>query len=140
MPAPTVLIVEDEENLLEALKYNLKKESCLVLTATDGERGLELARETRPDLIILDVMLPKLDGFEVCRILRREANIPMLMLSARGDEVDLVVGVELGADDYVTKPFSMRELLAMVKSMLRRSSMASETDPYPAGNCSKRAT
>jgi DNA-binding response OmpR family regulator len=134
LPAPTVLIVEDEENLLEALKYNLEKESCLVL---DGERGLELARETRPDLIILDVMLPKLDGFEVCRILRREANIPMLMLSARGDEVDRVVGVELGADDYVTKPFSMRELLAMVKSMLRRSSMASETDPYPGGELLK---
>ena len=126
MSARKVLIVEDEENLLEALKYNLEKESLLVLTASDGERGLELAREASPDLVILDVMLPRLDGFEVCRILRRETNIPILMLTAKGEEMDRVVGLEIGADDYVTKPFSMRELMARVRAMLRRSLMDSE--------------
>ena len=127
MPERKVLVVEDEENLLEALKYNLEKEGYFVLTAIDGEKGLALARETSPDLMILDIMLPKLDGFEVCRILRRETNIPILMLTAKGEEVDRVVGLELGADDYVTKPFSMRELLARVRAMLRRSRMTSET-------------
>ncbi len=126
MPEETVLVVEDEENLLEALRYNLEREGYRALAARDGERGLELARQSRPDLVILDVMLPRLDGFEVCRILRRESTIPILMLTARGEEVDRVVGLELGADDYVTKPFSMRELLARVRAMLRRSRMASE--------------
>ena len=137
MPEWKVLVVEDEENLLEALKYNLEKESYFVLTAIDGEKGLELARETSPDLIILDIMLPKLDGFEVCRILRREANIPILMLTAKGEEIDRVVGLELGADDYVTKPFSMRELLARVRAMLRRSRMASETTSSSNGELLK---
>ena len=137
MPEWKVLVVEDEENLLEALKYNLEKESYFVLTAIDGEKGLELARETSPDLIILDIMLPKLDGFEVCRILRREANIPILMLTANGEEIDRVVGLELGADDYVTKPFSMRELLARVRAMLRRSRMASETTSSSNGELLK---
>lgn len=131
MSARKVLIVEDEDNLLEALKYNLEKESLLVLTASDGERGLELAREARPDLVILDVMLPRLDGFEVCRILRRETNIPILMLTAKGEEMDRVVGLEIGADDYVTKPFSMRELMARVRAMLRRSLMDSEASSQP---------
>ena len=131
MSARKVLIVEDEDNLLEALKYNLEKESLLVITASDGERGLELAREARPDLVILDVMLPRLDGFEVCRILRRETNIPILMLTAKGEEMDRVVGLEIGADDYVTKPFSMRELMARVRAMLRRSLMDSEASSQP---------
>jgi DNA-binding response OmpR family regulator len=118
----TVLVVEDEPNLLTALKYTLQQEGYDTLTAIDGESGLRIAQSKSPDLVILDVMLPSLDGFEVCRILRRQSNVPILMLTARGEEVDRVVGLELGADDYVTKPFSMRELLARVRNMLRRSS------------------
>ena len=118
----TVLVVEDEPNLLTALKYTLEQEGYDTLTAVDGESGLRIAQSMSPDLVILDVMLPSLDGFEVCRILRRQSNVPILMLTARGEELDRVVGLELGADDYVTKPFSMRELLARVRNMLRRSS------------------
>ncbi len=118
----TILIVEDEPNLLAALQYTLKQEGYIALTATDGEAGLRMASRLSPDLVILDVMLPSLDGFEVCRILRRESGVPILMLTARGEEVDRVVGLELGADDYVTKPFSMRELLARVRNLLRRVS------------------
>ena len=120
MQERTVLIVEDEENLSEAIRYNLQREGYIVQTASDGEQGLSLAREANPDLIILDIMLPKLDGFEVCRILRRQSDVPILMLTARAEEIDRVVGLELGADDYVVKPFSMRELLARVRAMLRR--------------------
>ncbi|MBM3939952.1 MAG: response regulator transcription factor [SAR202 cluster bacterium] len=116
-----VLVVEDEENLLEALRYNLEREGYQVHTAQDGVTGLELARQVRPELVLLDVMLPRLDGMEVCRLLRRETDTPILMLTAKGEEIDRVVGLELGADDYVTKPFSMRELLARVRAMLRRS-------------------
>jgi two-component system OmpR family response regulator len=126
-----VLVVEDEENLLEVLKYNLEREGYNVLTAVDGEQGLEVARTSRPDMVVLDIMLPKLDGLEVCRILRRESNVPILMLTAKGEEIDRVLGLELGADDYVTKPFSIRELMARVKAMLRRSRMASEISPAP---------
>ena len=111
MPEQKVLVIEDEENLLEALRYSLEREGFAVLTATDGESGLQLAREGAPDLVLLDVMLPRLDGLEICRILRRETQTPILMLTAKGEEIDKVVGLELGADDYVTKPFSMRELL-----------------------------
>ena len=118
----TVLVVEDEPNLLAALEYTLEQEGYEVLTAIDGESGLHLARTREPDVLILDVMLPSLDGFEICRIIRRESSIPILMLTARGEEVDRVVGLELGADDYVTKPFSMRELLARIRSLLRRAS------------------
>ena len=120
----TVLVVEDEENLLEALKYNLEREGYAVETAIDGEQALNTARSIRPKLVILDVMLPQLDGFEVCRILRRESDVPILMLTARGEEIDRVVGLELGADDYVTKPFSIRELMARVRNMLRRSALS----------------
>ena len=116
----SVLVVEDEENLLEALRYNLEHEGYSVLTAPDGGSGLETARTALPDLVILDVMLPNLDGLEVCRILRRETDVPILMLTAKGEEIDRVVGLEIGADDYVTKPFSMRELMARVRAMLRR--------------------
>ena len=121
MAEGTVLIIEDEENLQEALKYNLEREGYEVLTASDGERGLGMAREKRPDLVILDIMLPHLDGLEVCRILRREHDTPIIMLTAKSEEVDRVVGLELGADDYITKPFSMRELLARLRSVLRRT-------------------
>lgn len=126
MAEDSVLIVEDEENLLEALKYSFQKEGYIVHTAQDGAVGLETARSVRPSVVLLDVMLPKLNGFEVCRILRKESNVPILMLTAKGEEVDKVVGLELGADDYVTKPFSMRELLARVRSILRRSSIVAE--------------
>jgi DNA-binding response OmpR family regulator len=129
----TILVVEDEENLLEALKYNLEKEGYSVLTAEDGEKGLQTARQANPDLIILDIMLPKLDGLEVCRILRRETAAPILILTAKAEEVDRVVGLEMGADDYVTKPFSMRELLARVKALLRRSRPMPETSSGAGG-------
>ena len=134
MPEQKVLVVEDEENLVEALRYNLEREGYDVLTAMDGEKGLELAKGSNPDIIILDIMLPRLDGLEVCRILRRENNTPILMLTAKGEEVDRIVGLELGADDYVTKPFSMRELLARVRAMLRRSRMASEASSSSAAS------
>jgi len=115
-----VLVVEDEPTLLETLEYNLTRQGYQVSTAADGLVALDVARQQRPDVIVLDVMLPGLDGFEVCRILRREMNVPILMLTARADEVDKIVGLEVGADDYLTKPFSMRELLARVKALLRR--------------------
>ena len=117
-----ILVIEDEENILEAIKYSLSKEGYKVYGATDGEKGLEMAQELNPDLIVLDVMLPKMDGFEVCRILRRDMSMPVFMLSARAEEIDKVVGLEIGADDYITKPFSMRELVARIGNSLRRLS------------------
>ena len=118
------LVVEDDRNLLDTLRYNLRKEGHDVVTAVDGAEALAVARREKPDLIILDIMLPKLSGFEVCRILRKEMTTPILMLTAKDEEIDKVVGLEIGADDYMTKPFSMRELLARVGAMLRRSEMA----------------
>lgn len=115
-----LLIVEDEPTLLETLKYNLMRQGYEVVTAADGTQALPTARAEKPDLVILDVMLPGLDGFEICRILRQEMSLPILMLTARDEEVDKIVGLEVGADDYLTKPFSMRELLARVKAQLRR--------------------
>jgi DNA-binding response OmpR family regulator len=121
-----VLVVEDEATLLETLEYNLTRQGYQVLTAVNGRMGLDLARQNRPDLIVLDVMLPGMDGFEVCRILRQELSAPILMLTARTDEIDKIVGLEVGADDYLTKPFSMRELLARVKALLRRTELIRE--------------
>jgi DNA-binding response OmpR family regulator len=118
--AEKILVVDDEISLQETLAYNLKKQGYDVVTTGDGEDALVKAREIHPDLIILDVMLPGLDGFEICRILRKEMTTPVLMLTARDDEIDRVVGLEVGADDYLSKPFSMRELIARVKAMLRR--------------------
>jgi DNA-binding response OmpR family regulator len=115
-----VLVVDDEISLQETLAYNLKKEGYLVDVAGDGPTAIDLARQSKPDLIILDIMLPGLDGVEVCRILRKEMSTPVLMLTARDDEIDRVVGLEVGADDYLAKPFSMRELIARVKALLRR--------------------
>ena len=115
-----ILVVDDEISLQETLEYNLKKQGYEVETAGDGAEAIEMARKIEPDLIILDIMLPGLDGFEVCRILRKEMSTPVLMLTARDDEIDRVVGLEVGADDYLAKPFSMRELIARVKAMLRR--------------------
>jgi len=123
-----ILIVEDEPTLLATLRYNLEREGYAVATAADGEAALTVARSERPQLIVLDVMLPKLDGFEVCRILRRETAVPIIMLTAKTDEVDKVVGLELGADDYVTKPFSMRELLARVRALLRRAERSPQAE------------
>src|SRR5512147_1985219 len=124
--AERILVVEDELSLRETLAYNLKKEGYAVETAGDGRAGLEAARRSKPDLLILDIMLPELDGFEVARTLRKEMTAPILMLTARDDEIDRVVGLEVGADDYLTKPFSMRELMARVKAQLRRSRLLRE--------------
>ena len=116
----TILVVEDELALRETLTYNLERQGYQVEAVGDGKAALDAARRMQPNLIVLDVMLPGLDGFEVTRILRKEANIPILMLTARDEEIDRVLGLEMGADDYMTKPFSMREFLARVKAMLRR--------------------
>ncbi|WP_322506672.1 response regulator transcription factor [Anaerolinea sp.] len=124
--AEKILVVEDERALQETLEYNLKRQGYEVQVAGDGILALDLAREFQPDIILLDVMLPGMDGFELCRRLRQEINTPVLMLTARTEEIDRVVGLEVGADDYMTKPFSMRELLARVKAMLRRVRMIRE--------------
>ena len=126
MMSEVVLVVEDEPSLQDTLTYNLKKEGYAVEAVGDGRSALEAARRLKPDLIVLDIMLPKLDGFEVARILRKEMTTAILMLTARDDEIDRVVGLEVGADDYLTKPFSMRELLARVKAQLRRTRMLRE--------------
>jgi DNA-binding response OmpR family regulator len=137
-----VLVVEDEPALADTLDYSLTRQGYEVTVAMDGAKALEIARREQPDLVVLDVMLPSLDGFEVCRILRQEMSMPILMLTARTDEVDKIVGLEVGADDYLTKPFSMRELMARVKALLRRvrlvreemaSSEKGETPAPPAG-------
>src|SRR5215213_3626595 len=122
----SILVVEDEPALRDTLSYNLKKDGFVVEAVGDGRSALELARRLKPDLIVLDLMLPEIDGFEVCRILRKEMITPILMLTARDDEIDRVVGLEVGADDYLTKPFSMRELMARVKAQLRRSRLLRE--------------
>jgi DNA-binding response OmpR family regulator len=122
----TILIVEDEPALQETLAYNLRKDGYVVEAVGDGRSALEAARRLKPDLIVLDLMLPELDGFEVARILRKEMTTAILMLTARDDEIDRVVGLEVGADDYLTKPFSMRELLARVKAQLRRARLIRE--------------
>ena len=122
----SVLVVEDELSLQETLVYNLKKEGYVVESVGDGRSALDSARRLKPDLIVLDIMLPELDGFEVARILRKEMTTAILMLTARDDEIDRVVGLEVGADDYLTKPFSMRELLARVKAQLRRTRLLRE--------------
>jgi DNA-binding response OmpR family regulator len=116
-----ILVVDDEPTLVATLQYNLEREGYRVATAPDGESALTSAQTDRPDLVILDLMLPGLSGLEVCRILRKEMTAPILMLTAKTEEVDKVVGLELGADDYVTKPFGMRELLARVRALLRRA-------------------
>ena len=119
-----VLIVDDEKNIVNILKFNLQKEGYDTLEAYDGQTGLDLALEKNPDLILLDVMLPKMIGWDVCRNLReRGSNIPVIILTAREEEEDKVLGLEIGADDYITKPFSTRELMARVKANIRRSAM-----------------
>ena len=117
----TILVVDDEKPIIDILVYNLKKEGYNTLEATDGEMGINVALEARPDLILLDVMLPKVDGLTVCNRVKQVYNVPILMISARDEEVDKIVGLELGADDYITKPFSVRELMARVKANLRKN-------------------
>lgn len=117
----SVLIIEDEQPIIDILKFNLEKEGYIVLEAMDGITGLDYALSKSPDLILLDVMLPGMDGFEVCKKVREKSSVPIIMLTARDEEVDKVLGLELGADDYMTKPFSIRELTARVKANLRRT-------------------
>jgi two-component system alkaline phosphatase synthesis response regulator PhoP len=117
----SILVVDDERNIVELVRLYLEKEGFAVSSAADGEQALVLYERTAPDLVILDLMLPKLDGFEVCRELRRRSDVPILMLTARSEDVDAIVGLELGADDYVTKPFNPRALVARVKAILRRT-------------------
>lgn len=128
----TILIIEDEQNIVDILKFNLKKEGFETLEAYDGATGLELALTANPNLILLDVMLPQMDGYEVCRKIREErSQVPIIMLTAREEELDKVLGLELGADDYMTKPFSMRELTARVKANLRRVAPPSKDKSQP---------
>lgn len=131
-----MLVVDDERTLRDTLEYNLRREGYRVLTAADGDQAIRLAQAERPDLIILDVMLPGMSGFDVCRAVRKSLSVPILMLSAREEEIDKVLGLELGADDYLAKPFGLRELLARVHALLRRSellraSAAPEQDVMP---------
>ncbi len=121
-----ILIVEDDTALRETLVYNLSRQKYDVEAVGNGVVGLEKARKIHPDLVLLDLMLPGMDGFEICRILRQEMNVPILILTARDDEIDRVIGLEIGADDYITKPFSMRELMARVKAHLRRDRLIRE--------------
>lgn len=123
----SILVVEDDDTVRETLALNLHAEGYQVHTAEDGESGLAAARELGPDLLVLDVMLPKLDGLTVCRLIRRESNVPIILLTARGTEADRIVGLETGADDYIVKPFSLGEFLARVRAALRRGAQASPT-------------
>ncbi len=122
----TILVVEDNQTLLDTVMYNLEQQEYNTLGATSGYVALDLMRQKQPDLIVLDLMLPGMDGFDVCRRVRKESNVPIIMLTARDHEIDKVTGLELGADDYMTKPFSMRELITRVKVMLRRDAMLRE--------------
>lgn len=121
MEKKLILVVDDEKNISDILRINLEKEGYRVSVAMDGEEGLSKALLENPELVLLDVMLPGMDGFEVCKRIRQKSEVPIVMLTARGEEIDKILGLELGADDYVTKPFSVRELLARVKANLRRT-------------------
>jgi two-component system response regulator VicR len=134
MEPKKVLIIEDEKNISDIVKLNLTKEGFNVDTAFDGQEGLDKALGTDPDLVLLDVMLPSLDGFEVCRKIREKSNVPIIMLTAKEEEVDKVLGLELGADDYITKPFGLRELIARIKANIRRTVMAGDIGQAPSSN------
>lgn len=125
-PKRTILIVDDEKPIVDILVYNLQKEGYDTLEARDGEEGVRIALDKKPDLILLDIMLPKMDGLAVCKRIRHSLNVPILMLSAKDEEIDKILGLELGADDYVTKPFSVRELMARVKANLRKLELTNE--------------
>jgi len=126
-----VLVVDDEPNIRETVAINLRREGLDVVFAGDGEEAVETARELKPDLVVLDIMMPGMDGFEVCRTLREESTVPILLLSARGEEIDRIFGLELGADDFLVKPFAMRELVARVRAMLRRARMIRDREATP---------
>lgn len=134
MEKKLILVVDDEKNISDILRINLEKEGYRVSVAMDGEEGLSKALSENPELVLLDVMLPGMDGFEVCKRIRQKSEVPIVMLTARGEEIDKILGLELGADDYVTKPFSVRELLARVKANLRRTVPAREDDGTGAGD------
>lgn len=127
MPS-TILVADDENSIIDLARLYLSREGFTVHTARDGQQALESARRIKPDLIVLDLMMPRLDGWEVCRRLRKDSTVPIIMLTARGDDVDKIVGLEMGADDYVTKPFNPRELVARVKAILRRTAETLDPD------------
>lgn len=127
-----ILIIEDEKAISDIIKFNLKKEGFEVDAAYDGQEGLDKALNIKPDLILLDVMLPLMDGFEVCKHIREESTVPIIMLTAKEEEVDKVLGLELGADDYITKPFGMRELIARIKANLRRTDLVDGVENSPS--------
>jgi DNA-binding response OmpR family regulator len=138
-PPARILVVDDEDTLRETLGYYLRREGFEVMAVDDGAAAVKAARTQQPDLIVLDIMLPSMDGFQVCRTLRAESTVPILLLSARGEEFDRVLGLELGADDYLPKPFALRELVARIRAMLRRARMPTRAiggagvDPVPSG-------
>jgi phosphate regulon transcriptional regulator PhoB len=126
--APRVLVIEDETAIAEGLAYNLRQDGLEPILAADGDTGLRLARSAKPDLILLDLMLPGIGGLDICRTLRRESDVPIIMLTAKSAEIDTIVGLEVGADDYITKPFSIREVLARIRAVLRRAGSRAEAD------------
>ena len=126
-----VLIVDDEQTIVDMLRYNLEKEGYKTLEANDGETAVAIALEQKPNLVLLDIMLPKMDGLTVCKRIRQTLNIPILMISAKDEEIDKILGLELGADDYITKPFSVRELMARVKANLRKAEITAKTAGEP---------
>src|SRR6476646_1711251 len=130
--APRILLVDDEQAIQTLLAYPLRKEGYEVVSATTGREALERFRDGRFDLVVLDVMLPQVDGFDVCRELRAKSTVPIIMLTAKAEEFDKVLGLELGADDYITKPFSLREFRSRVKAVLRRSDLLREEEPLEA--------
>ncbi|UCC89052.1 MAG: response regulator transcription factor [Anaerolineales bacterium] len=131
MPKKKILVVDDEALITESLEYSFNQEGFQVVVAHDGHQALEIARRERPDLIVLDIWLPGIDGWEVCRQIRQESTVPIIMLTARGQELDRVLGLELGADDYLPKPFSFRELLARVRAIFRRIGFETASEATP---------
>lgn len=133
----TILIVDDEQHIVDILVYNLEKEGYNTLQANDGVTAVDIALAQKPDLILLDIMLPKMDGLAVCKRIRHTLNVPILMLTAKDEEIDKILGLELGADDYVTKPFSVRELMARIKANLRKAEVSSRTVEEKEDNTNK---
>lgn len=133
----TILIVDDEKPIVDILVYNLEKEGYSTLEANDGAEAVDIALDKKPDLILLDIMLPKMDGLTVCKKIRSTLNVPILMLTAKDEEIDKILGLELGADDYITKPFSVRELMARIKANLRKSEVTGASEEVDKGQTKK---